>query len=143
MWVRYQDIIDRAGPPDWWAPRGVPRYGAFDPRAIDIYAEQVALYEIACQGCGYRFKATSTWSSSTAQIARMWRLGTIADNSIRAALEQGRGLDYGDPPNVGCCDVGPTMTACFVRLLEYHEVAPVHFVRVAEIEALPQPDETQ
>lgn len=30
-----------------------------------------------------------------------------------------RNLTYGDPPNTGCCDIGPTMTSLSLRVIEY------------------------
>lgn len=142
MNVDYHDIIDRAGPPDWWGPGGVPRYGRFDPSAIDIYATQAALYEIECQGCRRRFRVGETWSIAAAGMrARSSDFKAIMASAIRARLEAGESLHYGDPPNAGCCPSGPTMSSSFVRVLEYHEADDFAWKRLPEVEALVQADE--
>lgn len=144
MNVNYRDIIDRAGPPDWWGPGGVPRYGPFDPAVIDIYANQAALYEIECQACRRRFQVGEAWSISAAVMrVRSIDFKAVEASAIRARLEAGEGLHYGDPPNVGCCPSGPTMSSFFVRVLEYHEREfGGDWRRVPEVEAHELPDET-
>lgn len=71
MNVDYKDIIERAGAPGWWGRGGVPRYGAFDPDALDIYATEAVLYEVECQRCGCRFKVADWWSSADVAMALM------------------------------------------------------------------------
>lgn len=149
MRVSYRDIINRAGPPDWWGPGGVPRYGDFDPSEIDIYARQAVLYEIACQSCRRRFQVAESWSLHDQMRANLIREGlggtpVTVDHSIRGSLEAGQGLNYGDPPNVDCCPAGATMSSLFVRVLEYHERASTGlWERRPDIELLVQPDETE
>jgi hypothetical protein len=51
MFNDYSDITERiAEPPKWWDEHGVPRYADYDPwRVANIYAEETALVEAACQ----------------------------------------------------------------------------------------------
>lgn len=106
----YDDIRSRISePPDWFDENAVPRYGAFHPRALsNIYADEAALLEITCQGCGERFHvALSSWAFSTSP-------GMEIHNLIKSG-----DIHYGDPPNVGCCAAGPTMNSEPRRVLEY------------------------
>lgn len=113
MHQAYDDIRSRiAEAPAWWDEVGVPRYGAFSPRALaDIYAEEAALAEVTCQGCGRAFAVAFSLNPYERFAARDGR--TLAD------LIRARELHYGDPPNVGCCPAGPTMNSEPRRVLEY------------------------
>lgn len=110
----YTDIRDRiAGPPKWWDENAVPRYCEFGPReTANIYATEVALLEIACQGCGQRFKVCMA-SSLTSRISSGALLGSLSE------LVEAREIHYGDPPNVGCCPAGPTMNSVPLRVIEF------------------------
>jgi hypothetical protein len=103
----YYDIISRIGdPPIWFDEHGVPRYCEFAPqRSASIYVNEVALAEIACQGCGRVFHVA--FSGVNVQS------GTIAE-----AIEA-KSLHYGDPPNIECCAAGPTENSIPRRVLEY------------------------
>ena len=102
----YNDIcslINRE--PTWFDEYGVPRYAPFGPRlCANIYVDEAALVEVACQSCGRLFHV-----AHSAQR----RHGNVAA-AIRA-----RELDYGDPPNVGCCLAGATMNSVPHRVIEY------------------------
>lgn len=51
--------------PLWWDENGVPRFEPHHPRLCpDIYADQVALVQISCQGCGREFPVQMSWSAS-------------------------------------------------------------------------------
>lgn len=104
----YRDILARIPePPIWFDDRGVPRYEPFAPVDLaDIYADEAALAEVACQGCGRLFRVALT----NAFADRGFSLG----DAIRL-----RQAGYGDPPNVGCCDAGPAMTSDLRSVLEY------------------------
>ena len=53
----FDDIRSRISePPSWFDSNGTPRYGEFTPNACpNIYADEVALVEIACQCCNEKF----------------------------------------------------------------------------------------
>jgi len=103
----YKDIRDKLGEPQWWDEEGVPRYCKFRPDAINnIYAREAALVEIACQSCCHQFKvaiSTPIWAYT----------GALAKAIVNHAV------CYGDPPNIGCCPAGPTMTSETIAVLEY------------------------
>src|SRR5262249_25591661 len=71
----------------------------------DIYASEVALAEITCQGCGRGFRVAFSQANSPST--------TVAE-AIKTKT-----LHYGDPPNVGCCGAGPTMNSEPRRVIEY------------------------
>jgi hypothetical protein len=53
--------------PRWWDDHGVPRFAEHHPNlAPDIYADEVALLVISCQGCGQEFHVQMTWSTMDA-----------------------------------------------------------------------------
>jgi hypothetical protein len=113
MHASYQDIMSRIGEaPTWWDENGTPRWGYFEPDACaNIYADQAALAEIACQCCGSRFKVAFSWS-------RLQRMQDGRRSIIEAITT--RTLEYGDPPNVGCCMSGATMNSETLRVIEFH-----------------------
>lgn len=110
----YADIRSRIPEPaQWWDEHAVPRYCTFTPDAVaDIYAQQVALCDIACQGCGARFHVAFSWSQHE------WRKGEMVTTGDITPTEAAR-LHYGDPPNVGCCGAGATMNCDDLRVLEF------------------------
>lgn len=107
----YRDIRDKiATEPLWWDEVGVPRYCVFSPKETnDIYADEVAFLEIACQNCRRRFKVALRAGS------RQRREGAP---SLDSRVRDGS-LHYGDPPNIGCCPAGPTMNSVPLRVLEF------------------------
>jgi hypothetical protein len=106
MWPTYDDIIERAGSPDWYWKHGMPRYGPFTPRSCGIYDRRIAYLEIACQDCGQRFNVAI--STSPLQPEGTRHLPTA--DSIR-------GFHYGDPPRHGC--IGDTMNVDTLRVIEF------------------------
>lgn len=121
----YSDITSRiAEAPSWFDTHGVPRYGAFAPRALpDIYCDECALVEIACQDCGRRYKV----AFSSGQMDRLRNamrakadLTSIDRRPIATSIQKAE-IGYGDPPNClhkdGCA--GHTMTSDAIRVLEY------------------------
>lgn len=109
----YDDIRSRiAEAPKWWDEHAVPRYCEFTPdETADIYAHEVALVEIACQGCDQEGRTTLflvafSWNG--------WEPGEIP-----VMLEQVKQLHYGDPPNTGCCLGGATMSSIPRRVVEF------------------------
>ena len=113
----YDDITSRiAEPPSFWQKGGVPRWGGFTPDASpSIYADEVALAEIACQSCGTRFHVCFHQD-------RHERRGAMRE----AILD--RSLHYGDPPNTGCCLGGASMNSVPLRVLEYWHRSHEEFV---------------
>lgn len=99
----YKCIRDRITDPIlWWDERAVPRYDPFSPeRVANIYACQAALVEISCQSCGYIFSVAFSWEYPDDPETLM------------------ANLHYGDPPNIGCCPAGPSMSARTRRVLEF------------------------
>lgn len=105
----YRDILDRIDEkPRWWDEHAVPRYCPFSPdEAANIYASQVALVQIECQGCGELFLVAFSWCS------------TDGARGARPLSERIADLHYGDPPNAGCCAAGPTMNSIPRRVVEF------------------------
>lgn len=103
----FKDIISAAcgAIPLWWDQNGTPRFVKHHPRHCpDIYADTVVLMEIACQSCHREFEV-----QMSSGLFRNIRL-----------QGPGKGMpNYGDPPNVGCCPSGATMTCDDLRILEW------------------------
>ena len=116
MHQNYPDIRERiAEEPTWFDRNGTPRYGAFHPsNSPNIYANEIALVEIACQDCGRRFLVeiqSESWFDR-------FELG----NAIRRWIKEGQNANhtpvhYGDPPAHGC--VGDTMNCEDLRIVEF------------------------
>lgn len=105
MKQEYDDITSRLGDPLWWDENGVPRYEPFSPRHnANIYADECALVEIACQACGHCFMVGLSSGPLGSPLHRR-----ILDHAVH----------YGDPPNYGCCGSGPTMNSEPVKVVEY------------------------
>lgn len=129
MHHHYRDIRDRiADPPLWWDEHAVPRYSPFAPNEVaNIYAQQVTLLEIACQGCGTRFAVAFSWDD--------YVFGTSEDGTswVRQCEpmtpERVQSLHYGDPPNAWCCAAGPTMNSVPLRVLEFWRRGGKEFTR--------------
>lgn len=119
----YSDIRSRISEqPRWFDEAGVPRYCEFAHDQTNfIYADTAVLLEIACQSCGRRFKVClSEWYLSRSSLAE---------------AVQNRSIHYGDPPNVGCCPAGPTMSSDSLRVLEFWMIGKDHrWMRVPELE---------
>src|SRR5262245_5664443 len=108
MRQHYKDILDRIEEiPAWFDEYGVPRFEEFSPaRVSNIYAREAALAEVSWQNCGRLFRVALTDA--------FIRKGFSLSDLIRL-----RWAEYGDPPNVGCCDVGATMTSIMRQILQY------------------------
>jgi hypothetical protein len=120
--ISYEDILSRIDQePVWWLG-GVPRFDPFKPSDLDIYAQESALISIRCQACRTPFKVgVFSRSGSATMICDM-----IAEGS----------LPIGDPPNIGCCDAGPTMSSDQVRVEEYWKRDRFDWTRDAAMERL-------
>jgi hypothetical protein len=104
----YEDLLKRIDEaPVWFDEFGVPRYDLFSPRHLgNIYAREAALAEVSCQSCGRRFHVALTDVFA--------RKGFALSDEIRL-----RRVHYGDPPNIHCCEAGPTMNSVMHEVLEY------------------------
>ena len=101
MQQAYHDIKDKLGEPLWYDEAGVPRYAEFHPTlANDVYAQEIALLEVACQHCGWHY-----------QVALMG--GGIM---MHTPLNTLRWID--DPPEHGC-PIGETESAEMLRVLQF------------------------
>lgn len=90
MKQEYRDIRIRLGEPLWYDENGVPRYDPFEPSMCsDIYAKEVALLEIACQGCFKHFRVALSVFPYDARGASV--------PSLKSRIQEGV-IHYGDPP---------------------------------------------
>ncbi len=107
MKTAYYDILSLTDKkPLWFDEQAVPRYLPFKPDMVNIYASEVCLFEIKCQGCGHIFIVALSYHHFFDKV------------KLSEAIEDNN-LNYGDPPNIGCCDAGPTMTSDSIRVLEF------------------------
>jgi len=122
----YPDITSRIKDPVlWYDTHGVPRYDSFTPSLCpDIYANEVALMEIACQACGDRFPVEL--HNSLLMILRNGKKlsDKVRDNSIH----------YGDPPIHGGGCSGNTMNCDDLRIIEFWRRDRFDWTRVPELE---------
>ena len=127
----YTDIRERIDDvPSWFDEHGVPRYCDWRPSEVaNIYAREVALIVIACQNCGRRFLVA--WSRSNHEIGRN-EDGTPWVKNAEPFDPQT--FHYGDPPNIGCCDAGPTMTSETIRVAECWRREDFKWIRQPEKE---------
>jgi hypothetical protein len=109
MNCNYKDIIDRiAETPTWWDENSVPRYCEFSPKRVsNIYATEVALVLIHCQGCGQPFKVAVS-------------SGLLDDKmSVQEWVRDGYWQIGSDPPNIGCCEGGQAMCSSTKGVIEF------------------------
>lgn len=144
MHHHYQDItapmrtIGRE--PRWWDENGVPRYSEFSANdSANIYADEVVLMRIECQGCGTPFDVCMT---SSAMKRLLFQLHHGRPGASMAELIKTQQIHYGDPPNTNCCPAGATMNSIPVRVLEYWTRKENIFgmKRVPELEVTIEPD---
>jgi hypothetical protein len=110
----YKDITSKLGDPIWWDENAVPRYCEFEPRqAADIYAREVALVLIQCQDCRHRFRVAISFSYLN------WNWNDGKPGPSLAESIKSNAISYGDPPNIGCCPAGPTMSSDEISVLEF------------------------
>lgn len=116
-------------PPLWWSENAFPRWVEFTPKELDnIYASECVLLEIACQGCGHKFVVAMSRSAAAYRLT---------EDGLDWSEEPPH---YGDPPNIGCCDAGPTMNVDLVRVIEHwRQNKGLDWVRVEAVEKVGAP----
>lgn len=96
--------------PHWFSENGFPRWVDFHPKHVDdIYADQVLLCRIACQGCGQEFLVAMSSSYFN-------RHQNLASNLLDEIEPQT--LHAGDPPMTKCCAAGPTMNSVMLEVVQ-------------------------
>jgi hypothetical protein len=122
----YEDILSRnSEEPVWYDEYAVPRYCEFDPSMVaNIHADEVALVEVTCQGCGRPFRVAFAARAPAAFSQDEWPAGPIG-RGIRE-----KSLHYGDPPNVRCCSAGPSMNSEPRRVIQYWRRGDPAYIRV-------------
>jgi len=138
----YADIRSRIPePPKWFDEHGVPRYCDFAPgEQANIYADEVVLALVTCQGCGHEFSVCFSHTMSFA-VAEAIRDGNDPHGvKSLADLIRLRELHYGDPPNIQCCPSGPTMNSELRRVIEYWQLGGDDKRRLTALEVDISPD---
>jgi len=121
MLESYLDITTRINEePKWHDSNGVPRYDKFHPNYCpDIYADEVILLKIACQGCGMKFLVEMHFNKLWAII--QGRKSESFSERIKKWNKQNRKewppIHYGDPPRHDC--IGDTMNVYDLRIIEF------------------------
>ena len=97
------DVIDNEGLclcvviPRWWDAHGTPRFCDHHPQhSADIYATEVALLRISCQGCGHEFLVQMTnglWETAQEMVRQgiADRPARILDRLMTIARDEPRG----------------------------------------------------
>lgn len=143
MWPSYDDIITRIDePPSYYTQQGVPRYGAFHPSAVTVYANAVSLYQVRCQAemCGQLFEISYAWPTLFERLSLREEHGGLPNDiedqaavnawhiNIHKDINPHELVDLGDPPyhfyNDATC-TGTTMSSITVALLEHWERGPL------------------
>ena len=142
MLHNFKDIIDAAGrDPLWWDENGTPRFCEFNPnKNANIYADEIVLLRVACQGCATEFDVCM----STSIMERYMHQHTWGrPGPSLAQLIEKHEIHYGDPPNTGCCPAGATMNSVPRMVLQYWTRDPstmIEKMRVADYELEVTPD---
>lgn len=113
MLIQYDDILSRIPePPTWWDRHGCPRYNEPIPENCShVYADRLTFMRIECQGCGQEFIV----EFASSRMNRLNREGTEI-LEVDPTL-----LQYGDPPNIGCCSAGATMSSYPREIIAHYE----------------------
>ena len=124
----YDDILSRIPEePVWFDEHAVPRYCVFHPSKVaNAYADEVALAEVTCQSCARLFRVAFAARAPATHAKDEWPAGPIG----RAIRE--KTLHYGDPPNVWCCQAGPTENSEPRRVIQYWRQGDPKYVGDAE-----------
>jgi len=122
----YDDILSRiAEEPVWFDEHAVPRYREFAPSKVaNAYADEAALVEVTCQGCGRPFRVAFAARAPATFFQEDWPAGPIG----RAIGK--KTLHYGDPPNIWCCHAGPSENSEPRKVIQYWRQGDPKYVRV-------------
>lgn len=141
MHHHYSDILALTNrDPLWWDEHAVPRFGDFKPgENAYVYADEVVLLHIQCQGCGHDFRVCmSTSKSSRLDLPKSTEGEVVYLPSLAEGVEK-RMIHYGDPPNF-CCAAGATMNSIPRRVLEFWEREKFDWQRRADLEVAIEPE---
>lgn len=136
MKAAYNDIKDKIKTtPLWYDENGVPRYEKFHPNlSPNIYAEEVALLEIACQYCHKRFlvevnfcKFDLVFNKSKKSLSNQVTLYMKNRNTFIP-------VHYGDPPRHDCDGGGDTMNCYDLRIKEFWQKKKFKWQRIKKYE---------
>ena len=84
--------------PLWWDANGVPRFAAHHPKLCpDIYADQVALVRISCQGCGHEFLVQLHHSRMERALEALRSTAFCPITSLEEAVKLARGASHPPP----------------------------------------------
>jgi len=121
MKQKYSDILSKISiQPLWWDANGVPRYEEFSHiMRSDAYADEVVLLKIACQSCAKEFDVEVSWERH---------------NKRPSMSNEPKNIWYGDPPNIGCCSVGPTMSSISLHVIQFWKRGAEGWRRCPEFE---------
>lgn len=122
----YKDIISRIPEkPKWWDSNAVPRYCDFHPKhSPNIYADQVILLRIACQGCLNQILVEMNWGETD----------FVLNPNVTSFDQRIKDIYYGDPPNTGCCDIGASMSSISLFVEQFWEEKNWQWVRRNDLE---------
>ena len=128
MKTRYSDILSRIKEdPIWFDENGVPRYDTFHPtKTPSVYADEAALILISCQACNKEFNVSLHYEKFNVVNGKVFETQKLSEKIPY--------LYYGDPPDIGCCSVGPTMSSNSVKVLEFWSKENGTWVRKPELE---------
>jgi hypothetical protein len=131
----YSDILDRIKEePKWFDENAVPRYCNINVNDVaDIYAYEVLFAKIACQACQHEFVVAFScgrYNPDTYLTPKVIQYLSDPD-------EFGP-LLYGDPPNINCCDAGPTMNSEFKSIIEFWKHDDNHNWFRVDLDTLPK-----
>lgn len=119
--------------PQWFDSNGVPRYCAFSPEhSPNIYADEVALLEVECQGCNATFQVEVHSDISIRAARREWAFDE--DNiSLEDQIKKGT-VTYGDPPIHPGCGSGLAMLSITARVAQFWKLEHGDWCRVRKLE---------
>lgn len=135
MLESYDDIRRRIPePPKWFDAHGVPRYDEFHPSmSVNVYAQEVLLYEIECQNCQRRMLVEANWSRHRTLSIRRGN----PDASLTHRV-QTKDIGFGDPPCFAeDCGAGAVMMSDPIRTVQFWRRDAAHdWARVPELEGV-------
>jgi len=101
--AKYEDLLEIGGIPLWFDQNGTPRFSPFTPElTADIYANDLAFMEIACQNCHQKFKVLA--SPDRFQRDVVYPQKAESPNALLDGADcwnEIGSFHYGDPPRHG------------------------------------------